>query len=402
MPDSSGRFFRCYWLALTIPVAFVLLWVVLWNVRVTRSMMMTAFVAQDLIVHLPVSPIALVGGEPIREEVVIQAPETRLRAVAVDIYRPPDGEAHGTVVLAIGAADKIRDHAGVVRLSKTLSRAGLVVAVPDMEYPIHERETLPTDVRELTTAFGSNVEGVVATIAWLREQDYVDPEKLGLVGFSAGGGIALMAAADERSRTSVDFVVTLGTYYDMVDLVSEITTGSVLYEGESAQWEPRLKAVHLMYSSIISFLPDARDREILESIYIENRPATSSQVAGLSERGRELHETFAAGDSAKLVALWRDFAPDDVAVLEGISPSAYVHNLSMDLYILADRTDDYIPHVESLRLRDDVSGNGSEVHYLELQGFNHVEPGGLGDPIALLGDTGKLMHLTWRLLQRLL
>jgi len=402
MPDGSRRCFRCYWLALVIPVAFVLVWVVLWNVHATRSMMMTAFVTQDLIVHLPVSPITLVGDEPLREEVVIQVPAASAGAVAVDIYRPPDGDAHGALVMAIGAADRIRDHPGVVRLSKAVSRAGIVVVVPDMYYPIKDQETLPRDVRELTGAFSSNVEGMVATIDWLRSQDYVDPEKVGVVGFSAGGGIALMAAADPSISNDIDFVVTLGTYYDMVDLISAITTNSVTYDGQTAPWEPRLKAVRLMYSSIFSFLPEAGDREILERIYIEEDAAALSQVPRLSEKGRELHEAFASSDRERLLALWRELSPGDVAVLEGISPSTYVTDLHTDLYILSDRTDDYIPHVESLRLRDEASDNGTEVHYLEFRAFNHVEPDGAGDPIGLLGDTTKLINMTWRLLQRLL
>jgi acetyl esterase/lipase len=283
-----------------------------------------------------------------------------------------------------------------------VSRAGIVVVVPDMYYPVDGRKTLPRDVRELTSAFSSNVGGMVATIDWLQEQDYVDPEKIGVVGFSAGGGIALMAAADPSVRNDIDFVVTLGTYYDMVDLISAITTKSVTYDGESTPWEPRLKAVRLMYSSIISLLPDAGDREILERIYIEGDSAALTQVSRLSEKSRELHEAFVRSDKERLRALWKELAPDDVAVLEGISPSTYVGDLHTDLYILSDRNDNYIPHVESLRLRDEASGNGTEVHYLEFRAFNHVEPDGAGDPIGLIGDTTKLIHMTWRLLQRLL
>jgi hypothetical protein len=157
-----------------------------------------------------------------------------------------------------------------------------------------------------------------------------------------------------------------------------------------------------MYSSIFSFLPEAGDREILERIYIEEDAAALSQVPRLSEKGRELHEAFAGSDRERLLALWRELSPGDVAVLEGISPSTYVTDLHTDLYILSDRTDDYIPHVESLRLRDEASDNGTEVHYLEFRAFNHVEPDGAGDPIGLLGDTTKLINMTWRLLQRLL
>jgi len=402
MPDGSRRCFRCYWLALAIPLVFALAWVVLWNIHYTRTMIMTVFVTQDLMVHLPVSPITLAGDEPVREEAVVQAPESRRGAVPIDVYYPPDGESHGTLVLAIGAAYKIRDHPGVIRLSKAVSRAGIVVVVPDLYYPYKDQETLPEDVRALTGAFSTNVEEMVATIEWLQEQDYVDPEKIGVVGFSAGGGIALMAAADERIREDLDFVVTLGTYYDMVDLISAITTGSVSYDGETVPWEPRLKSVRVMYRSIISFLPDTRDREVLGRIYLEDDSAALSQVLRLSEKGRELHEAFASKDTQRILALWRELSPGDVAVLEEISPSTYVENLHTDLYILAGKTDPYIPHVESLRLRDDASGNGADVHYLEFQAFNHVEPGGFSDPIGLLGDTTKLMHMTWRLLQRLL
>jgi acetyl esterase/lipase len=402
MPAGSRRWFRRYWLALAIPVAFVVLWLLLWNVHATRTMIMTVLVTQDLIVHTPLSPINFVGDEPVREEVVVPAPDSRRGAVPVDVYYPPDGKAHGTLVLAIGAAYKIRDHPGVIRLSTAVARAGIVVVVPELYYPYKDQETLPEDVRALTDAFSTNVEEMVATIEFLQEQAYVDSEKIGVVGFSAGGGIALMAAADERIRNEVDFVVTLGTYYDMVDLISAITTRSVTYDGETVDWTPRLKSVRVMYRSIISFLPETQDRQILSRIYLDEDERGLSQVPDLSEKGAELHEAFAAKDTVRILALWRELSPGDVAVLEEISPSSYVHDLKTDLYILTGRTDRYIPYVESLRLRDDVSGNGTDVHYLEFRAFNHVEPGGLSDPLGLLGDTTKLMHMTWRLLQRLL
>jgi len=402
MAARGKRLLRRYWLALAIPLVFVLMWVVLWNVHETRTMIMTALVTQELIVDLPVSPLKIIGDEPVREEVVVQVPEGRHGSIAIDVYRPTDGKAHGTVILAIGAAWKIRDHPGVIRLSKAISRAGIVVVVPDLYYPYRDQETLPEDVRALTDAFGTNVEELVATIEYLREQDYVDPERVGMVGFSAGGGIALMAAADERVRTDLDFVVTLGTYYDMIDLVSAITTHSVTYDGETVPWEPRLKSVRVLHRSIISFLPNEEDRRILSRLYLEDDEAARAQTGRLSEKGRELYDAFEERDTQAIIALWNELSPGDVETLREISPSTYVKGLHTDLYIMAGRTDPYIPHVESLRLRDGASGNGTEVHYLEFRAFNHVEPGGLDDPTGLLGDTTKLMFYTWRLLQRLL
>jgi dienelactone hydrolase len=388
-------------LALVIPAVFVLAWVALWNVRATRAMVMTAIVTQDLAVHLPIGPIDLVGDEPVIEEVLLDAPDADGGVVAADVYRPAGGEDRGAVVMAVGAADRIRDHPAIVRMSKSIARAGIVVVVPEMEYPIRERDSVPGNVRELTRAFSSNVAGMVAAIEWARDQEYVDRDKVGVVGFSAGGGIALMATADERLAGDVDFVVTMGTYYDMVDLIGSITTGSVTYRGETEEWEPRLNAVRLMYGSIISFMPEREDRRILTALYVDEDPAAASEVPLLSDKGRELHQAFASGNRERLEVLWREIAPDDVATLEAISPSSYLAALDADLYILSDRTDDYIPHVESLRLRDEATDNGAEVHYVEFRAFNHVEPE-VDDPLGLLGDTTKLIHMTWRLLERLL
>jgi acetyl esterase/lipase len=364
-------------------------------------MIRVALITQEMAVPLPINPSALASGDTIREEVVIEAPDTRYRAVAVDLYRPRDGEAHGTLVLAIGAADQIRDHPAVIRLSNAVARAGIVVAVPEMEYPLRDRETLPEDVRLLTGAFSSNVEGVVATVEWLREQEFVDREEIAMVGFSAGGGIAVMAAADERINEDVSFVVTLGAYYDMMDLISSITTGTVTYEGATSAWEPRVSAARIMHRSIISLLPNAVDREVLGRIYIEEDTAALTRVWEMTEDGRALHEAFASKDAARLQELWRAISPQDAAVLDAISPSMHVSGLRADLYVLSDEDDDYIPHVESLRLRDAAAVGDSDVHYLGFDAFDHVEPEGLTDPLGLLGDTSKLMHMTWRLLMRL-
>ena len=364
-------------------------------------MIRVALITQEMAVPLPVNASTLVSREPVREEVVIQAPDTRYRAVAVDIYRPSDEEPHGTLVLAIGAADKIRDHPAVVRLSDAVARSGIVVAVPDMEYPLRDEDTLPEDVRSLTGAFSSNVEATVATVEWLRQQDFVDRDEIAMVGFSAGGGIAVMAAADERISEDVSFVVTLGAYYDMMDLISSITTGTVTYDGATSSWEPRVKAARIMHRSIISLLPDAVDREVLGRIYIDDDTAALTQVWRLTENGRALHEAFASKDAKRLQELWRQISPEDTAVLDNISPSMHVSGLRADLYVLSDEDDDYIPHVESLRLRDAAAVGNADVHYLGFEAFDHVEPDGLTDPLGLLGDTTKLMHMTWRLLMRL-
>ena len=278
MKDRTIRFFRRYWLAFAIVIVFVAMWGMLWSIRYSRVAITTMMIAPDLF-GSPVSALRIVGEDPVREEVWLDVPKGRGRLVA-DVYRPQDGDVHGGMVISVGAAPKIREHPGVIRLSKTAARAGMVVMIPQLYYPFHEN-VLPEDVQGLVNAFGTNVEEIIASYQWLREQPYVDPDRLGIFGASAGAGIALVSASDPRISQKVDFFASLGTYYDLVDLISAITTESIQYNGHTEPWDPWLTSVRVLYNSVISYLPDAEDRDILTRIFVDEDPAARSLVGRL-------------------------------------------------------------------------------------------------------------------------
>jgi acetyl esterase/lipase len=399
MTERTIRFLRRYWLVFAIVIVFVVMWGALWSIRYSRVAITTVAMAPDLF-GSPVSVLRIIGEEPVREEVWLDVPEGRGRLVA-DVYRPKDGDAHGAMVIAVGAAPHIRDHPGVVRLSTAVARAGMVVMIPQLYYPFQEN-VLPEDVQGLVDAFGTNVEEIVASFQWLSEQPYVDPDRVGVFGASAGAGIGLVAAADPRIRREVDFFASLGTYYDLVDLVSEITTESVQYNGRSEPWEPWLTSVHVLYNSIISYLPDAEDREILTRIFVDEDPTAHDLVGRLSPQARDIYDALRRKDPGRILAFWGKVSPQDVATLRQVSPSSAVAALDTELFIMHDRSDPYIPYVESRRLRDATMGNGHQVYFAEFNFLNHVEPTRPSNPIVFLADMVKLIFYSWLLMLRVL
>jgi acetyl esterase/lipase len=399
MGERTIRFLRRYWLAFAIVIAFVAMWGAVWSIRYSRVAITTMAVAPDLF-GSPVSVLKIIGEEPVREEVWLDVPDGRGRLVA-DVYRPKDGDAHGAMVIAVGAAPRIRDHPGVVRLSTAAARAGMVVMIPQLYYPFREN-VLPEDVQDLVNAFGTNVREIVASFQWLREQPYVDRDRVGIFGASAGGGIGLVAAADPGIRRDVDFFASLGTYYDLVDLVSAITTESIHYNGRSEPWEPWLKSIHVLYNSIISYLPDAGDRAILTRIFVDEDPGARALVSRLSPRGRDIYDALQEKDPDRILAFWGEVSPQDVATLRKVSPSSAVAALDTELFIMHDRSDPYIPYVESRRLRDAALGNAHQVYFAEFDFLNHVEPTSPSNPIAFLADLVKLIFYSWLLMLRVL
>jgi acetyl esterase/lipase len=399
MRDRTTRFFRRYWLAFAILILFMAMWVVLWNIRYSRVAITTVIIVPDLF-GSPVSALRMVGEDPVREEVWLNVPKGRGMLVA-DVYRPKDGDVHGGMVISVGAAPKIREHPGVIRLSRTAARAGMVVMIPQLYYPFHEN-VLPEDVQGLVTAFGTNVEEIIASYQWLREQPYVDPNRLGIFGASAGAGIALVSASDPRISQDVDFFASLGTYYDLVDLISAITTDTIQYKGHTEPWDPWLTSVRVLYNSIISYLPDPRDRDILTRIFVDEDASARLAVGRLSPRARDIFEAFEARDPERILAFWGDVSPQDVATLRKVSPSSSVQALDADLFIMHDRSDPFIPYVESRRLRDATTGNGHRVYFAEFDFLNHVEPKNPSNPISFLADMVKLTFYSWLLILRML
>src|SRR3989304_2310909 len=154
MRERTIRFFRRYWLAFAIVIVFLAMWGRLWSIRNSRVGITTMMIAPDLF-GSPVSALRIVGEAPVREEVWLDVPKGRGRLVA-DVYRPQGGDVHGGMVISVGAAPKIREHPGVIRLSKTAARAGMVVMIPQLYYPFHE-EVLPEDVQGLVGGLGTNV-----------------------------------------------------------------------------------------------------------------------------------------------------------------------------------------------------------------------------------------------------
>ena len=396
--EPQGRFFRRYWLVFAIVAGVFAFWALLWAVRPTQVAIKTTLIVPELFIDAPITPLKLVSGAPAKEEVHIELPDGR--TVPADVYRPSGGGEHGAFILAVGAANKIRDHEGVIRLSNTISRTGVVVMVPELYYPFEEA-TLPEEVSELVHAFSTNVDEVVAAYQWLHEQPYVDNDRLGIFGVSAGGGIALIAAADERIRADVDFVAALGTYYDMVDLVSAVTTEEIYYGDQTIAWEPRIKSVRVLHSSVISYLSDERDRDILTRIFVREEEGARDEIGDLTDKGADIYRAFETKDADRILAFWSEMSSQDIDTLREISPSTYVANIHTDLFIMTDRSDPYVPYVESRRLRDAVSGNGNEIHYAEFDFLNHVELSSPSDPLSFTKDLGRLFYYSWLIMQRI-
>jgi hypothetical protein len=207
----------------------------------------------------------------------------------------------------------------------------------------------------------------------------------------------VLAAADPRINDEVTFVLSFGGYYDTIDLLTAVTTGVISYGGHEESWEPSSHTVEVMYKQIINRLDDAADRYILTRIFIDQEYEEPGDRDGLTPEGRAAYDLLTNRDPARVQELLDRLPPGPLEALQALSLKGRLQGLKAETFVLHDRTDRYIPYVESRRLRDALEGQ-VKVHFTEVNIFEHVEPTANRAARTLVVDSTKLFFDLYQLL----
>ena len=347
------------------------------------------FVLQML--EQPLKPQPWFSDEPLRQKVSFAYGDG---AGAAEIYRLPGGEPRAAVLLSIGANPYGLDDPIVVRLGKALARAGYVAM-------LHWTPEVGLD-NNLSVA---EPQKLVWAFRHLEEQDYVDAERVGLGGFCVGASFALVAAADSSISDRVHFVNAFGPFYDAEELLLQVASRAVEYNGESSRWEPDALTLRVLANELIETLPNAADAEILSLRYIEDVEDDTGEgeseaeidtdtveLTALTARGRAVARLLDGVERQEAEALYAELPASFHQDLADISPAKYVEDIHARLLVMHDRNDTLVPAAESRRLIDAVNG-ANVVRYTELSEFDHTTPAAGGAYIRVKQGYQLFLHL---------
>lgn len=367
-----------------LPAFVVILLVSLWFAFTTygRAAVSAAFFLPDLMTDLPVRPVTWVTDEPRVERILLPYDD---RYMPADVYSPADEGPHGALILSPGAPPLEPDDPRLVRLAGDIARAGIVMLVP-FSPDLEDELIQPREVEALISAF-----------EYLEARPDVDGEKIGYIGVSIGSPLALLAASDARINEDVFFVVSFGGYYDLHDLIKSITTGVISYDGTDESWEPRRHTVKVMSKNIIARLDEPQDRRILTDLLVERKAGAEEKLHALTAQGRAAYDLLTNRDPARFDALLARLPADAVGFLDRLSLPGRLEGLRAETFVLHDRSDRYVPYVESRRLRDAIEGH-VKLHYTEVNIFEHVEPTAQRAAHVLVTDSSKLLFHLYQIL----
>lgn len=352
-------------MALTITLGAGLLlaaaWPVVWDA------ILSGLLLAQITTPLQAGPLHWITEAPVRRAITFSGGG---RTIPATLYHPPRtgiGAGGGTgVVLVHGVNETGKDDERIVWLADLLARSGFTVLTPDF-----------LGFKSLTIRT-SDVEELVASVQYLAGRtEGVGPGRIGLIGFSYGAGPTVIAAADPRVRDDVQFVVSFGGYYDLLNVIIFVTTG--YYEfGEVRGWtvpNEYTRWIFLRYN--LELIPDPRDREILKEIAeakVKNPGVEASPMAViLGPEGRAAYELLVNRAPERVPDLVAALGPAVRQQIRFLSPSRVIRDLRARLFVVHSDPDDFMPKTESLRLATALESRGN-VHLALLRVFNHVRP----------------------------
>ncbi len=290
----------------------------------------------------------------------------------MDIYRPgseavPEG-GRPAVLLVLGISPAPLDDDRVIRVGTALARMGLVVGIPSSADLIAAQLVADEPGR------------VVAAFERLAGLPGVDAERVGMAGFSVGGSLTLIAAADPRVADRVAYVNSFGAYADASTLLVDVATRTVIRDGAVEPWPPGTMTRQVFLGLLLAAVPDGPQRDglraIVEPIVIGEGPTDDSFDPGVARRlsGDALaaYRLATAADRATAEQAVIELGPERRTTLAAVSPVVWVDRIEAPVFLMHEATDDAIP-VSHLAPLAEAVPEDSLRRVTEFRLFDHVE-----------------------------
>lgn len=375
------RWLRRTGLALLVLAMLLVAW------EPTRVAIQTAALLPSLLDAGP-KPLSLFSEQPRRSSLPYRTAQPGAEPDLAELWLPAWASGDrpaGAMLLVFGVNNLGRNHPAIERVADGLSRTGVAVLVPDSRTLLEGRLEL------------GEIDGVVRAFQLLAARPEVDRERIGIVGFSVGGSLALLAARDPRIAPQVRWVNAFGAFADTSTYLAAVSAHAYIGpDGVPVSWTPTPLAREVYLRFLLDQVRDLPDRLTLErafgaAILAGERPAADDAMrAGLeSEVARIVHDLLTASSLDSAQEAIGALPARSQRFIEGISPVRHLDGLTADVFLMHETADHHVPFVESRALASALGPTGLLARHTEFRLFDHVQP----DDLDLLAAAPELVKL---------
>jgi dienelactone hydrolase len=354
----------------------------------TRVAMQTALMLPNMLGSGP-QVLTLLTPEPQRSSLPYRTGRTSASPDLAELWMPAWASVDrpaGAMLLVFGVNNLGRNHPAIERVADALARSGIIVLVPDSRTLLEGRLEI------------GEIEGVVDAFRLMASRPEVDRERMGIVGFSVGGSLALLAAGDPAIAEQVRWVNAFGAFADASTYLASVSAHAYRDEGGSVQaWEPTPLAREVYLAFLLDQVEDETDRAALDTAFsssiLEGRrptPEPDLRRGFTTSAARTVHDLLTAPSvDAADWAIGR-LSAESLAFVGAISPVRQLAGVVADVHLMHETEDHHVPFVESRALAAALEARGRLAAHTEFRLFDHVQPDDL-DLAAAAPELWKLM-----------
>jgi pimeloyl-ACP methyl ester carboxylesterase len=351
----------------------------------TRLAVRTGLLFPSFFAGFPDSPLAALQGTPRRTAFDLEPVDGYVR---LHVYRLPGGP-RPALVLSLGMNPAPPDDPRVVRLMNGLARSGLVAVLVESE-ALGQDKLFPDLPRAL-----------VESVQFVEAQPYVTANHVGLFGFSVGGSLALVAAADPAIRDRLRLVEAFGSFANLQDALLSVATHSLDDEGTVRAWEPDIAAQRHLASALINGLTDEGEQEELRALFVDPIAGATVSAEGLSDEAAAVYALLRTRNRAEGAELLGRLPALVQENFRALSPLPVAPELRAPLYVMYDADDPLLPFTGSKAICAAAKQARLELYCSRFAIFKHVDPTKGGNPLVVSHDLIELFMHAFALLLRL-
>jgi acetyl esterase/lipase len=353
----------------------------------SRAAIQTAVMLPNLLDAGP-KPLNVFSAAPQRSSVPYRSAEPGSEPDLAELWLPSWASADrpaGAMLLVFGVNNLGRNHPVIERVADGLARTGVAVLVPDSRTLLEGR----LEVGE--------IDGVVRAFQLLASRPEVDRQRVGIVGFSVGGSLALLAAGDPRISEQVRWVNAFGAFADASSYLAAVASHAYPgADGAPVAWTPTPLAREVFLRFLLDQVPNDGDQINLADAFVEpilaaERPSPDPTLRASLETGagRSVHDLLTARSLPNATAAIGTLPAGARAFIDAISPARHLEGIQAEVHLMHETEDHHVPFVESRDLAAALEPSGRLRAQTEFRLFDHVQP----DDLDLLAAAPELVKL---------
>jgi dienelactone hydrolase len=274
----------------------------------------------------------------VEENVVVPSASGPIRARLYFRAERPKGPG---IVVAHGVHHDGIEERRLVAFARALARTGHVVLTPELAELADYRIT------------ASGVSVISDSVAYaLTREEHVEGDRVGLIGFSFAGGLALVAASEPNVGHELEFVTSVGGHHDLARVLRFLARNRIeTPEGTRVEKAHEYGLVVLLYGNLERFVP-ASDlpamRAGVKAWLEEDRPrARRFAAARTTPESERLWKLLEAGRTQELAPELEAVLAGKERELEALSPHGRLAKIGVPVYLLHGSHDSVIPPSET-------------------------------------------------------